>query len=349
MKDREVALCVAALTAVFIYLFSRTSPAPAVRLRRPDARPLGWACQGKIVASDCTLDEFCIPKALLRSQWAQEFEDRLQKDVGYEPLTGRLLNGLVLALPKGSVVFEAGLHVGDDFLVLAKTAKRRRSRNLTFIGVEPDLSKVEFVRGMLAANKLDDVAVVVHGALGAQPGSGALDRSGHAGGWTVRPQGAAAPQRAPTRNAAPRRAAPTRAPPAAAEFQLFTVDSLLGLDGETPRKLGLLHLDVEGDEYSALRGAKRALAAGDAAVLVETAHGDAQSLIPPYLAVHGYAESWTAEHNALYLQRNGGGNARAAAKLRATAHDAARAAPPRRAAPQSRQSPQDDDDDRLDR
>ena len=181
-----------------------------------------------------TRRRFCVPVLSAddgASLWSEEFVQRLHKAVGWEPLTGRMLNALVLELAPNSVVMQAGVHVGDDFVVMAKNQQLRRPElNLTWLGVDPDETKVAFVRSVVAANGIAR-ASVLHGALGAHDGTtGALLRDSQAGGWSVAPQQGG------------------EGGGARAEFDMFTVDAILKRlqrHHATPLRLGLLHLDVE--------------------------------------------------------------------------------------------------------
>lgn len=84
---------------------------------------------------------------------------------------------------------EAGVHVGDDLLLMALNAKRRRLHkdDVIFIGVDPDYSKVKHVRETAILNGLTNV-VVHHGALGSNTQLGkhsTLEKVPNSGAWKV--------------------------------------------------------------------------------------------------------------------------------------------------------------------
>ena len=212
--------------------------------------------------------QFCV----LSSKWAGEFMKRV-RGRGWEPKTRSLLNHQ-MALDKPEYFFEAGVHVGDHLLPLAMAFPFTK-----FVGVDPDATKCEFVRNMAIANNIDNV-VVIHGALDSHEHVCDLDTSNaNSGAWSV--------------------VRSREAHEARDKVQCYTIDNLLAKYGN---KIGFIHLDLEGFEYQALKGAVRVLNLSKPNVLFENDHVRNKEGLYAFLRSQHYSRSGSPiEHNELWL------------------------------------------------
>ena len=100
-------------------------------------------CKGRAVYNVLAKRNFCV----INSTWADEFARRVEGfTVGWEPQTRALIHAHLAGVVKGgntTTTLEAGMHVGDHLLPLAASFP-----SLTFVGVDPDATKCEFVRAM---------------------------------------------------------------------------------------------------------------------------------------------------------------------------------------------------------
>ena len=170
-----------------------------------------------------------------------------------------------------TTTLEAGMHVGDHLLPLASAFP-----SLRFVGVDPDSTKCEFVRAMATRNNLTNVRVY-HNGLAARDRACALDVSdANPGGWAIDERRRLMKRRLLCR----------------------TVDSFL----EDISDLGLLHLDVEGAELRALRGARATLRSARPLLVFENNHlsNDTQYGTAALLEAHGYVKTNEVEHNEVW-------------------------------------------------
>ena len=91
-----------------------------------------------------------------------------------------MLLGQLQRLMDGSTVFEAGVHVGDDLLLMAQHEPR-----LFFVGVKPDLAKIRFVERTCAVSIVCQMCVsfMAWGSLDSVSQPGAVVRESHSGAW----------------------------------------------------------------------------------------------------------------------------------------------------------------------
>lgn len=235
-----------------------------------DGGPEDWPSDGcvRYVHNVLARRGFCV----VNSTWADEFVQRVAGfTVGWEPRTRQRIHAAlakVVAAGNTTTTLEAGMHVGDHLLPLAAAFP-----SLSFVGVDPDSIKCDFVREMALLNNLTNVKVHQHG-LAARDRGCALDVSdANPGGWTI----------------AERRLTLQR-------LTCRTVDSF-----DLP-DLGLLHLDVEGAELRALRGARATLRSARPLVVFENNHlsKDTRYGTAALLEAHGYAKRAEVEHNEFW-------------------------------------------------
>ena len=228
-------------------------------------------CQGRSVYNILAKRNFCV----VNGTWADEFARRVEGfTIGWEPQTRALIHTHLAQIVKGgntTTTLEAGMHVGDHLLPLAASFP-----SLRFVGVDPDSTKCDFVRDMAVRNNLTNVRVY-HNGLAARDRACALDvTDSNPGGWAIEERRRLMKKRLLCR----------------------TVDSFL----DDIVDLGLLHLDVEGAELRALRGARATLRSARPLLVFENNHlsNDTQYGTAALLEAHGYVKTDEVEHNAVW-------------------------------------------------
>ena len=234
--------------------------------------PFGYDdCQGRAVYNVLAKRNFCV----INSTWADEFARRVEGfTVGWEPQTRALIHAHLARVVKDgntTTTLEAGMHVGDHLLPLAASFP-----SLRFVGVDPDATKCDFVRAMALRHNLTNVRVY-HNGLAARDRACALDvTDSNPGGWAIEERRRLMKKRLLCR----------------------TVDSFLDVVAD----LGLLHLDVEGAELRALRGARATLRSARPLLVFENNHlsNDTQYGTAALLEAHGYVKRDEVEHNEVW-------------------------------------------------
>ena len=237
-----------------------------------DDDPFGYDdCQGRAVYNVLAKRNFCV----INSTWADEFARRVEGfTVGWEPQTRALIHAHLAGIVKDgntTTTLEAGMHVGDHLLPLAASFP-----SLTFVGVDPDATKCDFVREMALRHNLTNVRVY-HNGLAARDRACALDvTDSNPGGWSIEERRRLTKKRLLCR----------------------TVDSFL----DDIVDLGLLHLDVEGAELRALRGARATLRSARPLLVFENNHlsNDTRYGTAALLEAHGYVKTDEVEHNEVW-------------------------------------------------
>ena len=194
----------------------------------------------------------------------------------------------MLRLGRGSVIVDAGAHLGDTVLTLALHARARNRGDLRFVALEPCPEKCDFIRSVVAANDLLETVTVRCAAVGdsigmARPASNAKDRARRDGSLryeycpTSHLAGSAVPadvtdgadsvvQRFKSKGTVscsangiesnkPNEENQSQKDRFFSSVPIITLDSIC--DQISP--LGMLHIDVEGWESNVLRGAKNSL------------------------------------------------------------------------------------------
>ena len=236
-----------------------------------DDDPYGVDCDGRAVYNVLAKRNFCV----INSTWADEFARRVEGfTIGWEPQTRALIHAHLAKIVKGgntTTTLEAGMHVGDHLLPLASAFP-----SLRFVGVDPDETKCDFVRAMALRHNLTNIRVY-HNGLAARDRACALDVSdANPGGWAIEERRRLTKKRLLCR----------------------TVDSFL----DDIVDLGLLHLDVEGAELRALRGARATLRSARPLLVFENNHlsNDTQYGTAALLEAHGYVKTDEVEHNEVW-------------------------------------------------
>ena len=161
--------------------------------------------------------------------WSEHF---VQKFNNNEPHTNAKMKELLAELPRDSAIVDVGAHVGDTGLYLAAHLKARYpTRGLRVIMIEPDATKLAFIRRTAELNGLNNYVTLINRGVSdvprsrgtlkvnkRSPGATKLDASGEG------------------------------------DIEINTMDNLC--EGY---RVSMLHVDVEGMEHAALSGATRIL------------------------------------------------------------------------------------------
>lgn len=161
--------------------------------------------------------------------WAKHFVYKFKHN---EPYTNLKMKELLGKLPKNSAIIDVGAHVGDTGLYLAKHLKLRYpNRGIRVIMIEPDASKVAFIRATAGLNGLEDyIELINKGVSDVSNSKGSLDVNTKSPGATRLSQDGTG------------------------NIEIDTMDKLC-----RHRDVSMLHIDVEGMEYAALNGARHLL------------------------------------------------------------------------------------------
>lgn len=161
---------------------------------------------------------------LFPDKWTKDFMVRFEH---HEPFTNLKLKE-ILELPEKSHIVDVGSHVGDTGLYLAKILKDvYPQKDIKVIMIDPDESKIQFIKKMGMKNQLNNIITHVKG-VDKNIGYGSLDKKLHPGAWKIQ-----------NRNG---------------PIKLDTLDNIC-----KGKNVSLLHIDVEGMEYPCLLGSQEIL------------------------------------------------------------------------------------------
>ncbi len=218
----------------------------------------------------------------------------------------------MLQLGHGSVIVDAGAHLGDTIVTLAVHARAKNRNDLRFVALEPCPEKCDYIRSVVAANKLtvQVLCAAVGDSIGVvQPASNAKERAKRDG--SLRYEYIPNQQRdmdadgqcvetSTTENTSSNAKEPSnycdsetesRGDTSKNSIPMITLDSII--DQISP--VGMLHIDVEGWESNVLRGAKKLLT-------TIPKYSNEKNRFPCYVI----AEAWTEKES---LRRGVLGNA----------------------------------------
>ena len=220
----------------------------------------------------------------------------------------------MLQLGHGSVIVDAGAHLGDTILTLAIHARTKNRTDLRFVVLEPCPEKCDFIRAVVAANHL--TVQVICSAVGdsigvVQPASNAKERAKRDGslryeyyipnqqrGMDAAGQCVETSTTENTSSIEPSNYCDgeleSRGDTSNNIIRVITLDSII--DQISP--LGMLHIDVEGWESNVLRGAKKSLTR----TIPKHSNSNKKNRFPCYVI----AEAWTEKES---LRRGVSGNA----------------------------------------
>jgi FkbM family methyltransferase len=183
---------------------------------------------GVRISDKTMLDDICTKKEdntiieLINNEWTSDFKHRFEV---HEPYTNTKLKELLKELPNNSYIIDVGAHVGDTGLYLCKILKQDYyNKNIKVIFIDPDNTKINFIKNMAKKNNLDNLVTLNYG-VNSKKEIGNIDKSNHPGGWKINKN----------KNGS---------------INLDSIDNLC-----KNMNISMIHIDVEGMEYDCLLGA----------------------------------------------------------------------------------------------
>lgn len=197
------------------------------------------------------------------SKWSNEFIKRVRGN-GWEAQTRGKINDILTKYQPRST-FQAGMHVGGHLIPMAMAYPK-----LHFIGVDPDLSKCQFVRDMISINSIQNIDII-HGGIDSTQHACAMDKSfKNPGMWTIVNGNS---------------------------LQCYSIDHLAA----EFENIEFIHLDLEGAEYNGILGAIKTLTKNHPSIIFENDHLKERSQMKDLLISHGYKKSIEVEHNEVWI------------------------------------------------
>lgn len=180
-------------------------------------------------------------------KWSNDFKYRF---INHELQTNIKLKNLMMKLVNKNVI-DTGGHVGDTGLFLAKFLKDHNKFDCKIIIIEPDKTKVDFIKEVTKLNRLNNFVEIHRYAVGAVYGKGKIIKKssgylGGAGAWTI-----------------------SECNNKDCDIEIISLDSKF-----KDRNIGLIHLDVEGFEYKVLLGSKSIIKNNKPDIILEITHSD---------------------------------------------------------------------------
>ena len=168
---------------------------------------------------------------LINHKWSNEFKWRFKR---HEIKEHNLMKDLLKDLDNNSYIIDVGGHVGDTGLYLGLILhKNYKHKNIKVIIIEPDDTKIEFIKKMMYVNNLDNIICVNKGVSNIQ-GKGKIIPSPITG----------------YKNSGALRITESKK----GNFLIDTLDNIC-----KGKKISFMHIDVEGYEYKTLLGSKNIL------------------------------------------------------------------------------------------
>jgi FkbM family methyltransferase len=165
-------------------------------------------------------------KLLKDHQWSSDFKRRF---MNHEVNSNLKLKELMDKIPPNTHIIDVGGHVGDTGLYLALILQKHHyKKNINVIIIEPDKSKINFIKEMVIVNKLNNV-VLIESGISDKYGVGYLNHNYRNPGATTIKYGKG-------------------------NIKIDTVDNLC-----SKYNVSLMHIDVEGMELECLKGSKHTL------------------------------------------------------------------------------------------
>jgi len=160
-------------------------------------------------------------------KWLSDFKYRF---LNHEDADNVQMSSVIPKLKKNESIIDAGSHVGDTGLYLALKAKELNREDVIVIMIDPDKSKLEFIKQVAKLNNINNILLLNYG-ISDVSSEGVIDTNNkHPGGWQIKS----------TKNNG-----------------TFKIEPLGDIIPQKYSNVGLLHLDVEGMEHEALVGAKQ--------------------------------------------------------------------------------------------
>lgn len=176
-------------------------------------------------------------------------EDFKKRFYNHEIPTNTKLKKLIENI-NNQYVLDAGAHVGDTGIFLAKHLKDINKKGVKIIMVEPDKLKVDLINILIKINSLENYTEVYNYALGKSYNKGKIIKKGHSGMWKIE-----------------------ECNNTKCDIEINSIDNLF-----PDKNIGLLHLDLEGFEYKALQGTINILHKYKPKIILEIIHSDKKKI-----------------------------------------------------------------------
>lgn len=180
----------------------------------------------------------------------ENLEDFKKRFYDHEIKTNSKLKNLIQNM-NNQHVLDAGAHVGDTGIFMAKYLKDINKKNVKVIMVEPDKLKVDLINYIIKINNLENYTEVYNKALGKLFSKGRIIKKGHAGMWKI--------EKCDNKKNC--------------DIEINSIDNLF-----SNKNIGLMHLDVEGFEYEVLQGSINVLKKYKPKIIIEVIHSDKKKL-----------------------------------------------------------------------
>jgi len=176
-------------------------------------------------------------------------EDFKKRFYNHEIPTNTKLKKLIENI-NNQYVLDAGAHVGDTGIFLAKHLKDINKKGVKIIMVEPDKLKVDLINILIKINSLENYTEVYNYALGKSYSKGKIIKKGHSGMWKIE-----------------------ECNNTKCDIEINSIDNLF-----PEKNIGLMHLDLEGFEYEALQGSINILHKYKPKIILEVIHSDKKKI-----------------------------------------------------------------------
>ena len=195
------------------------------------------------------------------SEWTNEFVKRVKGD-GWEPRTRRMIHK-ILTDKQPKRTFQVGMHVGGHLIPMALAFP-----NLQFVAMDPEKTKVLFVRRALRFNHIRNVELI-HGGIDIQTAPCALDKTfKNAGMWHIVHKNTS-------------------------DVHCYRIDDM-------NYDFDFLHLDLEGAEFKAIQSAEKLIRKRNPVLIFENDHVRNKTGLYKFLRAHKYKKRQEIEHNELW-------------------------------------------------
>jgi FkbM family methyltransferase len=201
------------------------------------------------------------------NEWTMDYVGRTNH---HEFETNSKLLELIKNTPNNSYIIDAGAHVGDTSLLLARELKDLNIKS-KIIAVDPTPGKIQFIEKMASLNKLGDYIETYNVGISDKDGKGSLDKRYHPGAWYISEGN---------------------------DFDITSLDKLV-----PKKRIYLIKLDVEGFEYNALIGALGIIRKYHPILIIEIIEstlqrgGSSSVEIFELLQKEGYTKTWSSSRS----------------------------------------------------
>ena len=228
-----------------------------------------------------------LPQIQLTIPTKNPMADLFTRELTKEPATNQLMFAFIEQNTEKAMIFDAGGHVGDTSLWLAQFAKTLK-KPIKIITADPNEAKIRFIQEVARMNNLDNL-IIVQSAVGDQASKG-QEITARKKQSSFFYQKIAAPmyQVKPDPNGA---------------ISIRTIDDIIATSNINDYPLKILHLDVEGYEFLALKGARQQILKHKPLAIIELSN-QTEQWVSTAMHKQGYANSKKIAHefnNTIYF------------------------------------------------